>query len=121
MASTPIDRPTVLVGAAWVAPIIVLATAAPAAAAVGSAPPPPAPYTGLAFMIIGAGAGSTSSTKIYAAGPGPTRGSGDLAPGARFGAIGPSVSSQTAVITFTPKVAPATPPAASTSSRPSAV
>lgn len=107
-STTPIDRRTVLKGAAWAAPVIVLTTAAPAAAT----SPPPAPYAGPAFVVIGAGTGATSTTKIYEPGAGPLRGPGDLAPGVRFGCIGAGISSQTAVVTFTPKTPTSTPPSA---------
>lgn len=111
-SSTPIDRRTVLKGAAWAAPVIVLATAAPAAAA---SPAPPA-YSGPAFVVIGAGAGANNATtKIYAIGDGPTRGTSSLAPGVRFGWIAPTaskpVSVQSAVVTFTPLSAGPTPTA----------
>lgn len=110
-SSTPIDRRTILKGAAWAAPVIVLATAAPAA--VASTPAPPV-YSGPAFVVIGAGAGAANNVKIYAVGDGPTRGTGNLAPGARFGWINPTtakpVTTQTARVIFTPLTALSTPP-----------
>jgi hypothetical protein len=111
-AARGIDRRTIITGAAWAAPVIVLATAAPAAAA--QRVPPAPPYSGPALVAIGAGAGPANNLKIYkagagAAGEGPTRGTGNLAPGVRFGWINPTsakpVTVQTATLTFTPLTA----------------
>lgn len=102
MSPTPIDRRAALKGAAWATPVILHAIAAPATVT----SPAPAPYAGAAFAIIGAGTGTPArATKIYDIGDGPLRGTGDLAPGARFGAIGGAVASQAASVLFTPTTA----------------
>lgn len=105
-AGRGLDRRTILKGAAWATPVILLATAAPAAAQ----SVPPAPYAGPAMMAIGVGASPqlTDQPKIYGLGDGAVRGTGNLAPGVRFGSVGGQAQSQIATIRMTSNVT--TPP-----------